>query len=325
MAITLDGTVGVTSPDFIPSSSNIPTNGLFLPAANTVGLATGSTERLRIDSSGNLGLGVTPLSSGTTAFEVKGGGDISFQGNGNISGNAYYSGGAYKYATSSTAVRYNMNGASAGGHAWFTAPSGTAGAAISFTQAMTLDASGNLLVGTTSVGAGGFSTIYTATANANPLTVQNGNASTPYGLYVKYSGATPNTNGYSFYQANDSTAIRFLVYSNGGVANYSANNVNLSDARLKTAITPAPSWLAKINSIEVVNFKYKDQTFDEPNLGVIAQQVLSVAPELVDEGGFGEIPEDGVPLMAIYETDLKYAMLKAIQELTARLEALEAK
>jgi hypothetical protein len=34
-------------------------------------------------------------------------------------------------------------------HQWFNAPSGTAGNAITFTQAMTLDASGNLLVGTT--------------------------------------------------------------------------------------------------------------------------------------------------------------------------------
>ena len=37
-----------------------------------------------------------------------------------------------------------------GGHAWYTAPSGTAGNAISFTQAMTLDASGRLGIGTTS-------------------------------------------------------------------------------------------------------------------------------------------------------------------------------
>jgi hypothetical protein len=43
-------------------------------------------------------------------------------------------------------MRYDQDSS---GHAWYTAPSGTAGNAISFTQAMTLDASGNLGVGET--------------------------------------------------------------------------------------------------------------------------------------------------------------------------------
>ena len=60
MAVTIDGTNGITSPDFEPSGSTVPTNGLYLPTTNTVALATNSTERLRIDASGNLGIGVTP-------------------------------------------------------------------------------------------------------------------------------------------------------------------------------------------------------------------------------------------------------------------------
>lgn len=151
MAITLDGTNGILSPDFEPSSSTTPTNGLFLPAANTVGLATGSTERLRIDSSGNLGLGVTPSGwASSKAIEIGalgnaivgfGAGDLEL-----VSG-AYYNGG-YKYsATGTPALSYQIyNGA----YLWKIAPSGTAGAAISFTQAMTLDASGRLGVGTSS-------------------------------------------------------------------------------------------------------------------------------------------------------------------------------
>jgi hypothetical protein len=53
----------------------------------------------------------------------------------------------FKYKNTGFATRYQQND---GAHAWFTAPSGTAGNAITFTQAMTLDASGNLMVGTTS-------------------------------------------------------------------------------------------------------------------------------------------------------------------------------
>lgn len=44
---------------FIPTSATIPTNGLFLPAANTIGFATNSTEDARLDVNGNLMIGCT--------------------------------------------------------------------------------------------------------------------------------------------------------------------------------------------------------------------------------------------------------------------------
>ena len=104
------------------------------------------TERMRLDSSGNLGLGVTP--SGWTGGVLCLGGDtaISFQGqNGDITANAYYNAG-WKYTTTGFASHYYQN---AGSHSWYTAPSGTAGNAITFTQAMTLGSDGLFQVGTT--------------------------------------------------------------------------------------------------------------------------------------------------------------------------------
>jgi len=116
----------------------------FTDPADSVDLAV-------LDSSGNLGLGVTPSAwSLGKAFEVGntgnglwgvGSGDVvMFEG-------GYYNSGWKYAATSVAAARYEMN---AGVHQWYNAPSGTAGNAISFTQAMTLDASGNLGVGITS-------------------------------------------------------------------------------------------------------------------------------------------------------------------------------
>jgi len=46
---------------FIPTGSTIPANGMYLPAANALGFATNSTERMRIDSNGNVGIGTTPF------------------------------------------------------------------------------------------------------------------------------------------------------------------------------------------------------------------------------------------------------------------------
>ena len=171
----------------------------------------------------------------------------------------------------------------------------------------------------------------TANDGAWGIVIESTGATTNRGIGIVY-GNTPNSTGQEFAYWLDSTTLRFSVRSNGGIANYSANNVNLSDARTKTDIQDAGSYLAKICAIPVRTFKYKDQTDDLLNLGCIAQEVESVAPELIDLSGFGETPEDGIPLKAIYQTDLQYALMKCIQEqqalitaLTARITALEAK
>ena len=105
---------------------------------------------MRLDSFGNLGLGVTP--SGWSNYKAI---EVGTIGNGifgqttafALTQNAYFNAG-YKYAITGQAASYYQQ--YAGNHEWYTAPSGTAGNAISFTQALTLDASGNLGIGTTS-------------------------------------------------------------------------------------------------------------------------------------------------------------------------------
>jgi hypothetical protein len=162
------------------------------------------------------------------------------------------------------------------------------------------------------------------TANSEILYGTNTNAN-PFGVTLNYTAATPNGTGNSFLQCVDSTATRAVIRSNGGLANYQANDVNLSDQRTKKDIVAAPSYWDKIKSIEIVHFKYKDQTHEDNNVGVIAQQVEQVAPEFVDQDGWGETPEDGVPLKSIYTSDMYHAAIKALQEAMARIEQLEAK
>jgi hypothetical protein len=360
-----------------------------------------SAERVILDASGNLGLGVTPDAwSAIVAFQVGNGASLHGFGvnEATLSGNVYYNSG-YKYAASSFATQYQQQD---GAHKWYTAPSGTAGNAITFTQAMTLDASGNLGVGTTSptqrlsvsntsgnayisitagntgvsgvlfadtddenigilaydhssnamtfrtndterarITSGGYfkasntgtyqdsaasyHELRSSTNDSEILYASHTSASVPIGISLKYTAASPNGTGSSFLYCSDSTATRADIRSNGGIANYQANDVNLSDARLKTDITPVSSYWDKIKSLEIVSFKYKDQTDDIANIGVIAQQVESVAPEFVSNDGFGKDQEGEAPYKTIYTTDMYHAAIKALQEAMARIETLEAK
>ena len=162
MALVLDGTNGISGVDGTasnPSLEGTDTNtGVFFPAADTVAIGTGGTERLRVDSAGNAGLGVTPSAWRTNEYKaVQVGIGASFYGRvtagdedkAGVAANAFFDQTDYRweYIATDSASRYDQTG---GGHYWYTAASGTAGNAITFTQAMTLDASGRLLVGTTS-------------------------------------------------------------------------------------------------------------------------------------------------------------------------------
>jgi len=130
------------------AGSSVPEGILTFGTSAGGGSSANATEKMRLDSSGNLGLGVTPsawysankaIDIGTRTALWSGG-----AGQPNLGYNCYVNtSGNFIYKASDIANYYSQDGA----HKWFNAASGTAGNAITFTQAMTLDASGNLGVG----------------------------------------------------------------------------------------------------------------------------------------------------------------------------------
>ena len=66
--LTIDASQNVTLNNVIPSGSTAPVNGMFLPAASTIGFSTASSERMRIDASGNLLVGTTSVINGSNAI-----------------------------------------------------------------------------------------------------------------------------------------------------------------------------------------------------------------------------------------------------------------
>jgi hypothetical protein len=310
----------------------------YTAASGTAGNAITFTQAMTLDASGNLGVGTTSptvrvsvaTASGGSWFGAKSGANSEQLFGSDASGNASIftqgSNTIILYTNSLERARISSDGT------FRVKGAGTAGSTDAFqvsasatASAVSIDSSGNLLVGTTSAVASERLNVTGSVAN-NLVRFTNSNAA-PYGFDIKYSVATPNGTSNEFGIFADATATRFTFRSNGGLVNYSANNVNLSDRREKTNFAPAGSYLDKICAIPVQTFNYIDQNMEDDGgltLGVVAQDVQAVAPELIHESNWGS---DEAPKMrlSIYQTDLQYALMKCIQEQQAIIESLKAR
>jgi hypothetical protein len=179
-------------------------------ASDALLIGTADATRATLDSSGNLALARTPstFANGFKSLQVNG---PAIYANGynnlniatNVNGGVDGSGNGGTYENNDAAARYQQL---QGTHRWFTAPSGTAGNAISFTQAMTLNASGNLIVGTTAPAGSSQVTAYGASngqiavqnstnwsrllQNSNDLYIDNGVAGSAGNIIFRNSSST---------------------------------------------------------------------------------------------------------------------------------------
>jgi hypothetical protein len=312
-------------------------------------------------SGGNLGLGVTPSAwspTGTqsTAFELKDAGNsgktsslASAGGDLQLSNNAYYDGSGWKYvsATSHQAANYYQ---SAGTHVWRIAPSGTAGNAISFTQAMTLDASGNLGLGTTSIASigSGFTTyeIYGSNSGAIHLTNATTGQTASDGFIICNSSGSADAliiqreNANLIFRTNDTERARITsggeVYIAGttdqGAYNLQVNGtgvwgagayVNGSDERLKDNIQTLNDGLAVVSQLRPVTFQYKTEYSKDQSVqpGFIAQELQQA---MAGKDYVDGVVQSGPEYLNVAYQNLIPILTKAIQELKAEFDAYKA-
>ncbi len=90
-----------------------------------------------------------------------------------------------------------------------------------------------------------------------------------------------------------------------------------SDARLKNVLGPVDDATAKLAKIRPCFFEYKVDESKTRHLGILAQEVQAVCPEVVSEGPDG--------FLGMSYGDLVPLLLQAIQDNTTRIEALEQK
>jgi hypothetical protein len=278
--------------------------GLLLASnnSNPMYFYTGAAERVRIDSSGNVGIGT---SSPDVKLRIKGN-NVAFKGQFVIDSADYAQITAYNGSTLYSQIVTEVGGSNVG----MTLQTSTAAPLVfgtNSTERMRLDSSGNLLVGTT------------ATINTNGVQIAKGGAAGG-GIVQLFKTASGATNGLlNYYQSTYVGGINF--------DNTSTSLATSSDIRLKKDVVDAPSAINVTTSIRVVSHGWKH---DEATVryGFVAQELINVAPEAVMQGDDGEEVET---TWTVDYARLVPMLIKSIQEqqalitsLTARITALES-
>jgi len=247
---------------------------------------------MRIDSSGNVGIGVTPEShyTGYVGLDV---GDnaalISNDGGTNCTSllhNSYLNSGAtaWVYKNTDEASMYNQVD---GKHEFKVAASGSADAAISWTTAMQINNSGNASIGTTSNEA---KLDVRRGDNGNVISANNSISSGFNNDVLEISSSQDTSNhSYNLLEGRNGGGARINIADSGNVTNSNNSYGSLSDERVKQNITDASSQWEDIKALKVRKFKLKREGDSGAyQIGVIAQELES--------SGMSKLVEDRQPL-----------------------------
>jgi len=219
------------------------------------------TERMRIDSAGSLGLGGTPSAwqNNIKALEINSVTSIAaYNASTNLQShyarNAYLDAGfawRYKNTDTSGASLYTQTSS---GHVWFTAPSGTAGAAITFEQSLAVGNGTTLALegATSNAGAGiTFPATQVASANANTLDDYEEGTFTPTIVGTSTAGTGTYTT-----QVGTYTKIGRLVHAKVALtwtAHTGTGNLQINGL----PFTPGAGGLGRsVGSLQIANIVY---------------------------------------------------------------------
>jgi len=261
-----------------------------------------SSTGLLINTSGNLGLGVTPSAWTRPAIQGGASGTVfyySATSTVTVSANLFY-GGSNKYIGNGAATQYYQD---SGVHVWENAASGTAGAGASMTERMRIDTSGNLLVaGTNSTPATsnvvGFSAraigLTEISVNGNPVLYCNRKTDdgTIVGFYqdgtqegsISVSGTTVSYNGGHLSRYAQTTAPKDdSIFKGTVLSNLDEMNVYTKDGqpvdneqlnKVKVSDTEGDVNVAGV----FVNWSHDEQhNVDEINMAMTGDMIIRIA------------------------------------------------
>ena len=185
---------------------------------------------------------------------------------------------------------------------------------------MRIDSSGYVSIGNTS--ASSRALWVEQAANAVGMTVKCTNAS--FGQFVIGCDTTRAANsGFDLYLGQANGVSQFRVNGAGTIYAQNTSVQSISDVRMKENITDSDEGLDVISALRPVRFDFKEGFGNDRKnqLGFIAQEVEAVFPDAVDVWGESDDPEK--PYKSVGPASLIPVLVKAIQELTARVAQLE--
>jgi hypothetical protein len=319
------GSASFIAPSFIPTSSTVPTNGVYLPAANSVAISTNSTERTRIDSSGRLLVGTSTSNapgSINSKIQVEA---LDFTGSFSAVRNSVDTGGPVLLLGKS-------RGTSLGAKTIVT--SGDSLGSINF-----FGADGTNFVEGASIG-----TQVDGTPGTNDMpgrlvfsTTADGASSPTERMRIHSTGNVSFTSGAYFGGTTDQGA--FVVISGGIIASGAGTNAvkwngtngrltyDTSSKLIKEQIVDCPYGIDAIKHIKPRKYFRIDDQKEE--IGFVADELAEILPELVPMGSKSLITKNDedteeIPISVNYDR-LTAVLTKALQEAISKIETLEAK
>jgi hypothetical protein len=315
--------------------------GISFPAADTVAINTGGSERTRVDSSGRLLVGTSSarsnIASFTPNFQIEG---TNLNATVSAIRNSDDPGGASLILGKSKGTSIGSNTIVADGNALgivrFFGNDGS-----NFVEAARIlaevdgtpganDMPGRLVFSTTADGASsptermrikntGEINTYRSTTGDSFLVSYGGNSGDAADIYAAFHSASGVGTG----------TLCFRVRANGDVRNTNNSYGSVSDIKLKENIVDASSQWDDLKALQVRKYNFKEETGQETHtqIGLIAQEVELVSPGLVTESP--DRDEEGNDLGTVTKS-VNYSVLymkavKALQEAMERIEQLEAK
>jgi hypothetical protein len=269
---------------------------------------TGPTERMRIDSSGRVGINATPSTSTTAQLQVTGGNT-----------NATTLATAYSTATAVFVPKSSSGYSLQFGSGPSDVPYIQMSAGGSAAGDLTIQPyGGNLQVGNT----GAISTErFTVASGSNTLAawIQQSTNTSGYNVMVLGLGSNGGNTSTSFIRGNTNAVGNWYLYGNGTTS-------FTSDQRLKKNIeSTRDGYLEDLAKLRVVKYNWrKDDDGTPKELGLIAQEVEQVFPGLVQDDPSRVSEDDPTVYKTLKQSVIPFMLLKAIQEQQALITQLQA-